>query len=562
MIIGALALFFAYAWLPLSSSGILSSPDEAAVAYFAENGLVTPAHYPELGNLVHPRSVIVVDGNYVPSSWVGLPFILRSLKSIGVGIEWSELLIPLIAVLAVFAWGSVAAKWTKDNRLGVIAGVLLAIHPGWWHYTARGLHANVLFISCLIFALWFWTRACKCERGRATQGVIARSSTTRQSVWHRLLRMTRNDKVGLFLGGLCIGLALFARANEAVWVIPVLVCAAVMLRSHYKRLIVAVAGLLIPLIIMGFVHASLYGDPLYAGYNLQGDAIPGISSSIQYTEDSNTGIPFQEIRRAVLPFGFHEMNIVRNSWNFHFAFFWPWTILFLLGGFVLIVRWKQGKLSQVEKKFLVFGGLISLYLFLEYGSWNFRDNPDPSDITLGTSYIRYWFPVTVWMTGVGAYFLRYFEEVFPLKGKGKIIVTKGLVLLMVLSVYMTVYGQDEGFKSLTRASERSVVERTWIIDQTDLDDILIVDRSDKYVFPHRAVRVPLRDELTYTALRTMYDATADRDASLWYFGLTLPMQDFEYLREVKLLPHDLDISEVESFEGKTLYRIQQGASGE
>ncbi len=528
MIVGALALFFAYAWLPLSLNGVLSSPDEAAVAYFADNGLSTPAHYPELGNLVHPRSVIVVGGNYVPSSWVGLPFFLRSLKNVGIGIELSELFIPLIAVLAVFAWGSVAGKWTKDNRLGVIAAILLAIHPGWWHYTARGLHANVLFVSCLIFALWAFTYAAKNKH--------------------------RYKDLIIFAGGMSIGIALFARANEAVWVLPILVGVAVLLRHHLKKVAIAAVGLALPLFLMGFVHASLYGDPLYAGYNLTGDAIPGITST-QHAEDSNTGILFQEIQRAVLPFGLHEMNIVRNSWNFHFAFFWPWTILFLLGGFVLIVRWKQGALSQFEKKFLIFGGLISLYLFLEYGSWNFHDNPDPADITLGTSYIRYWFPVTIWMTGIGAYFLRHFEDTFP-KGKGRIVATKGLVLLLVLSVYMTVYAKDEGLIALDQSAERSVAERTWIMDNTGTEDIIIVDRSDKYIFPHRAVIVPLRDELTYVTLETVHDAVSARDASLWYFGITLPQQDIEYLREVKMVPLNLDIDEVDSFEGKTLYKVR------
>ncbi|MBI2476867.1 hypothetical protein HYV72_01710, partial [Candidatus Uhrbacteria bacterium] len=130
LICGAAALFFGYAWLMLSVPGEWNSPDEAAVAYLAEFGLKTQAPYAELGNLVHPRSLIVVQGFFVPSSWLGLPWLLRALFQLThLPVATLALLIPALAVAAVFAWGYAVRMWTRSALAGGIAAFLLGVHP-------------------------------------------------------------------------------------------------------------------------------------------------------------------------------------------------------------------------------------------------------------------------------------------------------------------------------------------------------------------------------------------------------------------------------------------------
>ena len=164
ILLGAVALFFAYAWYPLSVTGLYNAPDELAAAYFAQRiplfggAYQQPAAYAdELGGLVHPRSMIVAGGELLPGMWLGLPWLLGFARAMtGLDIEVVELLIPLLSVLAVLAWQKIVAKFFSDPRIGWFAAFALALHPGWWYFTARGLHPNVLFVSLLIFGAFFW----------------------------------------------------------------------------------------------------------------------------------------------------------------------------------------------------------------------------------------------------------------------------------------------------------------------------------------------------------------------------------------------------------------------
>ena len=39
--------------------------------------------------------------------------------------------------------------------------------------------------------------------------------------------------------------------------------------------------------------------------------------------------------------------------------------------------------------------VVSAWLLVVYGSWWFSDNPDPTAITLGSSYVRYFLPLYI-----------------------------------------------------------------------------------------------------------------------------------------------------------------------
>lgn len=530
--LGALALFFAYAALMLVSPSAWTSPDEAAVAYVAEHGLMTLAPFGKaLGGLVSPRSLMVVDGSYVPSSWVGLAFALRTLVVLGIPISWSVLLVPLVAVLGVISWKSIAARVSGREDVGWIAALLLAVHPGWWHYALRGLHPNVPFVSLLLCGVWSWMKAFETRRPWMLAGT----------------------------SGVLFGLAVFVRANEAVWLVPLLAVFLVFAWARASRpvrhtmripIAAAVAGFLLPIILMGAVHEYIYGSPFSVGYNRASDPIPGLEVNVL---GDNASL-FSSVVRTLFPFGVHELNTLRNVWSFHAAFFWPWTILFFFG-----VGWVFFERRSTTKPLILIlytGAMIALYLLIEYGSWQFRDNPDPRAITIGTSYIRYWLPISVWMTLFAAYGVVRAVKEFSMRTRRYIYAFGGTALVM-LSTSMVVFSPQEGLVPLLATVEVDQAHRSWVMSQTNERDLLIVDRSDKYLFPERSVIVPLRSEQTYASMRLAYDAVQAQGGRLLYYGLTLPPQDVEHLNTVRLASHGLQIQDLSTWGDMTLYIVSE-----
>ena len=535
--LGAVGLFFAYAWFPFLTPGIWNAPDEMAAAFLIERvpelggSYDVPAAYADaLGGLVHPRSLLVVQGQLVPGMWLGLPWLLAFVDGItGLGTR-AELVIPLVAVLAVLAWQSVVRKLFDSRVTGWVAAVLLAVHPGWWYFTARGLHPNVLFTACLIFGVAAWYVG------------VFHAWKRRAVVWQRTM---------VFLGGLSFGMALFVRANEGVWLIPLLFVVAWVARKRpFSDHALGVAGVILPLVLMAVLNTQIYGAPLLSGYLAASDPVPVSVQAEQVVEMPSP------IVRAVFPFGVHELNIVRNVLQFHVGFFGLWSAFTVMALVLLAIRWDGFSAEQrrTYTRALVGWGLVSLYLFVVYGSWNLNDNPDPTAVTIGTSYIRYWLPITVGMTALAAYALTTVSARRTRKAQ----LALGAIWLAAFGytgAVQTLYGADEGLVYVQQNLARFSEQRAWVLGQTNPEDLILVDRSDKIVFPERQVVYPLRSETTYAHLPRMVEVTSAQGAHVYYMGITLPESDLEHLRTVRLAPQGLDIEIVDSMDLLSLYRL-------
>jgi len=536
-------LFFAYAWLPLSVEGVWNSPDETAVAYFSDKLPVFWGDYDvlasyseELGGAVHPRSVGVVDGELVPRSWIGLSWVLNVVGLLpGVSIEFAELLVSVIAVLAVFAWGGISAKFFDDKMIGIASGFLLAVHPGWWYFTARGLHPNVLFTSLLIFVVWFW--------------YVGAPYRLKCGDWARYLL--------LLFGGMSFGMALFVRTNEAIWVVPVLLFVLYASRKYPKGEIFAgVIGVILPLLVMLFVNASVYGSWLSFGYFVKTDALVGAGGEV--LAGGGGLVPWYiRLFDLVFPFGFHEWNIIVSFVNYHLLFFLLWSGFALFGGILFIVKLREFDVLR-RRRILSVGSvilLVSLYLVFMYGSWVINDNPDPNVVSIGTSYIRYWLPISVVMTGLAGYFL--VEGVPSKRGSIYIWLTRSfiVVLVVVFSFNLVYFEGGDSVVSVARNLDRNIEIRDELLDLVDVDDIVIVDRADKILFPYRNVIMELRNESTYGLIPVAVDVLGERGDELFYFGISLPEEDLRFLRETRLDGFGIDIESVRSIGERTLYRF-------
>ncbi len=536
----AAVLFFAYAAFPLSIQGIWNAPDETAAAWaVGKLPLLTgdysqPAAYAEeLGGLVHPRSMLVHQGQLVPAMWLGLPWLLNLFGALtGDHVETIELLVVAISVLAVFSWKSIVTKLFENPTVGWIAAFVLAVHPGWWYFTARGFHPNVVFVSFLIFGVLAWYVA------------AAHKPPKRALLWRDLM---------LFLGGVSFGMALFVRTNEAVWVVPLLFLVAwYQRRKPFKEHLLAVLGVALPLLLMLNLHGTVYGDVFLTGYTIGGDPVPvEVSTTVESVGFSNP------LLAQLFPFGIHEMNVLQNVTSFHVVFFALWTAFTVFGLLMLALEWRTLRPDQKQRyrRLLWLSALVSAYLFIVYGSWNISDNPDPSAVTIGTSYIRYWLPITLAMTALVGYAIVRGVSYRYSATMRQVVIGIWLVAFGYAGFAQTVFGRDEGLAFVHQNLLEFQTQRDQVLALTDETDVIIVDRSDKILFPNRDIVYPLRNETTYANLLAMKQATDERNAELYYLGIALPESDLLHLSDTRLGPQGLHIVAVKEIDLLTLYRF-------
>jgi hypothetical protein len=510
---------FALTW---GMQGTMNSPDESANQFFAEqfsttgSFVVEQEFYEASFGLLHPRSMTTFAGALLPGSFLGLPVLAGSfLKVFGEGAAF--FVTPIFVILGLLAWRSTVKHLFGSERLANLSVFFLAIHPGFWYYGMRVMMHNAAFLACLMIGLWFF---------------IAKPLRLHVH-WVYL---------DALLGGLMLGIALFFRGSEVLWVIAM--AGILLLIALFKKwikwpfIIAAVFGIFLGLLPTLYFNAETFGDPVATGYTVT-------ESLIEVT--SGGAIEQRSLIATVLfPFGFHERVLLRNSWRYIFGLY-PWISIFSLIGFVWFLTTKKDRKKNEWKMFTGAGVGISLWLVLMYASWVVHDNPDPNAITLANSYVRYWLPIFA----IGSVFAAYTINQLWAKRSYYRSMMIGLILLCAfgLSVNLIWFGID-GVLETRQNLESYQVKRDIVLDLTETDAIIVVDYADKYLFPHREVVVPLRSEHTYSHLPALREL-----APLYYYGITLPETDLVYLQEEKLIELGLTIEPIEEVFNETLYRI-------
>lgn len=511
-------LYVAGSLVLVNPAGMYVSPDETAGAYFAQRFATTLTLRGPVDELarefdrLHPRSTLVQDGTLVPGSFLGLPTIYGFIAMV-LG-AWSLWIVtPLLTLLAAHGWRRLVARVTSEF-VGALAGILFLLHPAVWYYSARGLMHNVLFVDLLALAAWLWV----------VRPMPARAG---KSVWNDLL------------AGLCVGLALFVRTSEVVWVAAGLALAAVVWwrTLSWRRLRAGLFGLAIGLGLLLAMNAATYGHPFTTGYTL---GAPPLTELVE--QDALDSV-------TLLPFGFHPMDAWRHFSSYAVGMFWWLSLLALPGFFLLLARKKQ---RWTIRWSIALATAASVWLVLMYGSWEIHDNPDPTQITMANSYVRYWLPMYLFSTPMIAVAIEW------VAWRGRSVVARGLIaatlLLAVIGLNVQAtfaQGQDGLFRMREELLRGSQVQ-TSVLRYVELDAVIIVDRGDKLFFPHRRVWYPLRDDATYAAMPALREA-----APLYYYGITLPQVDLDYLNGSRLGRMGLGIEVVDAYGHETLYRIKE-----
>lgn len=514
----------AYSFLPLAVPGLDNSPDEAAnrifATEFAERGRLWRSEPLDAvaPGVVHPRSMRIANGVQVPVGFIGLPVLYGGIARV-LGTEAIPFLAPVLAALAVLAWAGIAAKLFGDERIGILAGGLLAVHPVWWYAASRTLQPNVLFVSLLIGALWFFIAS-------PLKGV-------RRAI----------------PAGMLLGLALAVRPSEAYWIALGVMTILVVLRDGRAAKDACIAAICAAVMLVPFfvTQHGLYGSIFATGYGA------GIDTEVVGAAvGGNAAKLLGPLRPYLFPLGFAPRLAFRTFATYGIGFFGWWSCIVgagLAAYAALLVRRKvtvtRGTAAATAAVLLV-----ALWLILFYGSWVIKDTPDPDAITIGSSYLRYWLPLFVVSTLPAAWFA---GRVLPRLRSA--LVTSLVIALVILAIgsvsaVQIAFAEGEGLVRMKADLERYVLDRDAVLAATEEDAVIVVDRSDKVLYPHRSVVVPLRSEQTYAALPLLVAHTPT-----YYLGLTLPEKDLAWLNEVKLPPLGLSIAPVREVSDQTLYRF-------
>ncbi len=491
----------------LREGRLFLSPDETANAFFAETFARTGTLFSfeplnaALGDALHPRSVVSTAGRLLPVSFAGLPVIYGSIAAVfGEGII--PFLTPLTAAAAVFAWYAVVRR-LFGREIAFISAVLLAIHPAWWYYTSRSLMHNVPFTAALIFTAFFLIV-------RPLRSLSARP---------RLAFLSHSD---LLFAGWSFGTALFFRTSEAVWAALALALAGFLFRKTVVLrpvLVFALASFLAFSPVL-FVNRELYGSPFTFGYTVREEADHAVAPQAETIPPASQDVPalrssIESFLRPVFPFGIHPRAALRHVNAYGFAF-------------------------------------VSAWLGILYGSWTFHDNPDPNMVTIGNSYVRYWLPAFAMATPMAAFAVDWLSRRAMTAWARHAAVAVLLIACAGLSIRTVFFTPQDGLVDAAAVLDRSAEIRGRVLELTKPESVIIVDRADKLFFPHRRVLYPLREERTYALMPRIA-----RRVPLYYYGVTFPPQDIEYLNTRKLKEGGLQIELVETFDEESLYRIYQ-----
>ncbi|HUT21855.1 MAG TPA: glycosyltransferase family 39 protein [Candidatus Bipolaricaulota bacterium] len=522
--------FFIYGFLAFTApKEIFNSPDETANYVFSSaysRGSMAMAEPDNLRvqGIIHPRSATVNEkGDIVPGYFLGLPIILGFLAKIfGSGII--SFVTPIVSAITplFFYW---ALKNIFEKKVAFISALLLYFHPIFIYYSAKSLMPNVLFIDFLIISLAFILNA-GYKKGFKNQFRI---------------------KPILFylLAGAFLGLAMSIRPSEFFWVVFLYLILFLfgIKKVNWPGLILgllAAAAAQIPTLLE---NMALYGGYLKLGYNTrllgveldQGGVLGLLKSIFSWS--------------TVFPFGI-KLAASANVFINYFWRFLGWYHLWLLPGLAASVVYL--KFNWSRKIVYAIGILgVGAYLILYYGAYVFQDNINSSQISIGTSYLRYWLPLMIMILPVMAYSIYAvwrLSEKFGLKIKAAFTIL--FFLILNLYTFQIVFAEtNESLLAVKENLKKYDFIRENVLAVTEEDAIIICDRSDKIFFPKRQVIV---FQENYEIFPLINRIVSRRPV---YFYTMLPPEDLNYLSQNKIAKRNWQFFIINRFDNFYLYKL-------
>lgn len=472
------------------ASAVWNSPDETANAFWAARVATgEPLRYldsiVELGEgSVHPRSMGVAGGALVPGSFPGIILLYGVLKFL-FRLPFF-LYTPILTAIAGLCFGALVSK-LFDRKTGVAAAVLFFVHPAVLYYGARGMFHNMLFIDALVVAAALF----------ALRPLRAFFGT----------REAADDA----LGGFILAWALVVRTSEVVWVLPAFAAFLPFAgKERWRRLAFAALGGIVPLVILLRINATLYGSPWRTAYVAPPPAETVIAPTTAPEVPGTAAVPgtSESVSATLLPFGVHPRLAARNVWNYGLKIFWWQTVLAAAGFVWWAFRFR--KATSAQKMYALAALLTAAWLALLYGSWLIRDRFDFTQVTIGTSYVRYFLPAYVAALPFAAFAL---VRIGDLLRKPRL-APAVLVLCAILGVRTAVFAGDESLRAVRATLEGNAAKKTELLALFEPSAVIMTERFDKLVVPERMRVIPATDAGAFEAA-----ALAAEYVSVYWYGL-------------------------------------------
>lgn len=491
----AMGFFYLTSWLGAPPGAIWNSPDETANAFWIERvSGQEPLRVREFivgigAGVVHPRSFNVNGTALVPGSFPGL-FLLYGGLSFFTGFPISAMtaLLTLFAGLAFFA----LLRRLFDEKVAFWSSVFFFFHPAILYYTGRGLFHNMLFIDLLIFAVAFF--------------ILRPFSKKLGSV----------NWIDSVFAGILFGFAIITRASEAPWVLlSALAFLPFLGVGRWKRVGHVILGGLLPLFILLSFNASTYGSLLGSGY-----AIPSPVQEVTtgLVEGNALASEVQSVSASLLPFGFHPRLIVLHGMDYGLEIFWWFSLAGILGLTVFFMSW----CTQDKKKRMYFyvTGAITIWLLVFYGSWFVRDHYDPTRVTIGTSYVRYFLPIYIltlpWVVQGLMWIGERITHTMALKKiqTGRVMVVFA-ILFALLSFRVAITEGDESLLAVRATLQSNLEKKNIILKAIDKKAVVMTERFDKLLFPEHMNIIPIMDETAFQTVPVILNY-----APVYWYGVT------------------------------------------
>ncbi len=489
-----------------------NSPDEMLNYFWSVNYAETASikyeeeMLKESNFLLKPRSTSAI-GNYViPGSFMGMSFlygnIARFFSNFNLPVKDVVLyLTPFFMVLSLWAFYYLVRIFF-DKKISIFSVGVLATFPAVVYYASRSMYHNILFLSLLIIGLTL-----------ALYSVNHKSDSFKLRLWGYLKSV---------LSGLAIGMALFVRTSEIVWV-SFIVGLIILLNikgffdlKNKKRLVykwiwlfLFLTGILIAVLPLFLLNYNIYGQPLSIGYNVN---IPQQVSDI-YTQAS---LWFSVL---VTPFGFNLDSILINSYNYLYKIYLPYSLAAIMGVFVLIFKFfhklKNKNLDIVIKRQILYLStflLISVYMMVFYGSWTIIDRIDNATFSIGTSYTRYWLPIYVFSIPFISLAVVSVVSIFRRKNARNILLVLIFVIFSIYSAILVYWKTDESLVFVRDTIKRQQAKLIRLNNIANKDSVFVLGfkQADKIFFPEYKRIIPeMAVNLDYMSVKNLIDKGVD-----------------------------------------------------
>ncbi|MCX6779467.1 MAG: hypothetical protein NTU97_04575, partial [Candidatus Magasanikbacteria bacterium] len=339
----------------------------------------------------------------------------------------------------------------------------------------------------------------------------------------------------VFFSGFFWALALYVRPSEFWWMLALGIFGLVQVKKVWnkKEFIAVICGVL--LVGVGFfaTQYAFYGNIFGSGY-----VIPQSSGEAGVVFSGPQGINFWQA--IILPFGFHPLTAIKTFVKYFFVLFRPWLWLSFAGFSLLFFNRFKSKQTGEEVgvnnfKYVAVWFLLSLYILIFYGSWEFFDNLAMTP-SIGTSYVRYFLPIYVFSLPLAAYFLVKLWFLNKVVSKFLVIL---LALLLLGASFGEVYLKLDGLQQVKINVKQYQEWQEKIYQLTEPESVIVTRYADKYLFPGRKVISGWQNDEQVTAIINL---VKDGD-HVYFYDLKLDPATEDSFRQ-KLLLGGVDLKEV------------------